>query len=47
LIAELRFQECVEQADAFELFGAKDSELFLAGVGMTLSVAVEKLQNPH
>jgi len=46
LIAELRMQECSEQADAFELFGAKESVIFLAGVGMTLSKAVEKLLVP-
>jgi len=34
----------VEQADAFEYFGVKESELFLADFGMTLSKAVEKLQ---
>jgi len=44
LIAELRIQGSVEQADAFEAFGTKDSEHFLAGVGMTLSKAVEKLR---
>jgi len=44
LIAELRLQGSVEQADAFEAFGAKESEHFLAGVGMTLSKAVEKLR---
>ncbi len=44
LIAELRLQGSVEQADAFEAFGTKESEHFLAGVGMTLSKAVEKLR---
>jgi hypothetical protein len=36
----------VEQADMFECFGARESELFLASFGMTLSKALEKVKHP-
>jgi hypothetical protein len=36
----------VEQAEMFECFGARESELFLASFGMTLSKALEKVKHP-
>jgi hypothetical protein len=46
LVAELRLRDCVEQAEMFECFGARESELFLASFGMTLSKALEKAKLP-